>query len=314
MKKYILHIIVCLLLISACKRTIKDKDSIGPDIISVPEGFMVVNNNFSIGVDSVDLATSDPYFAAVFSDKVSWNVEIKGLSSGAIKKIRNISSGLSALNSFWTGDSDNLFLFKKNETAVARLSFFGTSFYLTDTFVVKEPNTYPGILVSDFEGNGLILGWSTFWTTGKFLEEGVENTISTPEGDYYFHLKGNDFDATVGVGGMLHTSVSYGLTGDPSSVYMNVYINGTPNTRLDLRVIESDGDEYTTVQTISWTGWKLVSVPYDEFNLTSASQVDGQNPDRCVETKFLIKSSPAGSIVEANLDYIIFTNNKPFEP
>ncbi|MBX9852094.1 MAG: hypothetical protein K2X86_10080 [Cytophagaceae bacterium] len=302
-----------LLVFAGCKRTLKDAEFFGPEVISAPDDFVVTG--FAANVDSIDFAGDTLYFTAAFNHYVSWTLTLTGQESDAEKKIQGASQLLDAANTSWKGESDNLFIFKKNEKIIARLTFFGTTYSVPDTIVVKKEKNYPGILITDFEGNGMVPSWTTFWTAGKLISKGEENTLHPPQGNFYFHMRGDDFNGGTGVGGMNHSPLGggYGLSGSPTQIYLNMYLYGIPNTRIDFRIFESDGDAYTAEQLITWSGWRLISIPYSDFQLTSTSQTNGQNPELANEMMFLLKSSPAGNVVEADLDYIIFTNT-PFEP
>ncbi|MFN3402468.1 MAG: hypothetical protein ACK40G_00145 [Cytophagaceae bacterium] len=305
--------ILCIILISGC-RTLKDEEYIGPEVIAAPENFSVTGDQFQASSEQVDFTSAPVYFKSHFSHRVSWNLLITGLESQAVKMFKGTSEHLDSINTLWPGNSDNIYLFRKNEKVLAQLTFYGSNSILTDTFEIVKTKLYEGLLISDFEGGGIVPVWSTFWTAGKMISRGVQSELHTPQGSSYFHMKGNDYNGGTGVGGMTHTQLPYGLSGKPDNLYLNLYINGLPNTRLDIRIFENDGDAYTYEQFITWTGWKLVSLLYTAFQLTSSAQTNGQNSENISGMSMLLKSSPAGNVVEANVDYIIFTNDGPFEP
>jgi hypothetical protein len=314
MKQIVWMVLVSVLLIS-CKRSESDSEYVGPELIAAPEGFSVAGNAFSASGDSAEFP-SPFYFNSKFSHRVSWTLTLTGMSSKAVKQLSATSDSLGSVFSSWGGDTDNNWMFRPKEAVVAVLTFYNSSLVLRDTVGIKTPISYDGILISDFEGNGAVPGWTTFWTAGKFLEKGESDFMQVPQGYYFYHLKGNDFDATTGVGGMDHTALpsGFGITSSPEDTYFNVYVQGTSTTRLDFRFYENDGDEYTAIVPITWTGWKLVSLPYTAFALSSTTQTDGQNPDRCHRLRVLLKSSPAGEEVEANIDFMMITEDKKLEP
>ena len=295
----------CNLLFLSCKR---DTNTIGPSICAVSDDFKVITS-LSVNSTSPDFSLASLLFTADFSEVAPWKIRIKGTVSGAVKILQGNGKSISVN---WDGGTDTVYFFR-NELCETYLEIPCRDPFAGPSFTIQGEKNYSGILVSDFEGNGLVTSW-TATSQVTLASSGIDSAVYPPQGKKYFSMKGTDDNNDFGVGLMLHNSVSFGLPANPTNVYLNAYIYGIPNTRVDFRVLELDGDQYSSVQFVTWKGWKLVSIKYADFELSSGTGVNGKNPDLCSRTRFLLKSSPSGNYVESYIDYIVFTIGTPFTP
>jgi hypothetical protein len=295
----------CLIVFTSCKHD--NTDIVGPSICGITEKFSI-NTALNVNSSTPDLSSTPLLFSASFNENARWKIVVKGTQSGAIKEISGVGKTISEN---WDGNSDNVYFFRKE--------LCKTTLYITckdpiqgPQFTLTGTKVYGGVLVSNFDGSGLVSTWSTS-SQGTLNKASIDSVITPPQGKYYYTMQGVDDDADYGVGLLMHNGVTYNLSTNPDSVFLNVYLYGIPNTRVDLRVLELDGDQYTYVQSVTWSGWKLISVPYSSFDLSSGTGVNGKNPNLCNRVRFLLKSSPPGATVECSLDYIVFTQGKPFD-
>src|SRR5207249_687517 len=117
------------------------------------------NENFTVSgftispSNSVDLATQDLYFGCTMSQRAEFKIIITGLISGAEKTISGEEQYISDANSTWTGDSDNLNIFRAGENCSVELSFHGAKQKYYDTITVLGENVYPNTtIINSFEG------------------------------------------------------------------------------------------------------------------------------------------------------------------
>lgn len=289
----------------SCKR---DTNIIGPSICQVSDDFKIINS-VSTNNSNPDFSLTPITFSASFNELAPWKIKIKGTVSGAVKILEGKGKTISV---DWDGSTDTVFFFR-NEVCTTSLEIPCREPFQGPSVTIQGEKNYSGILVSDFEGNGLVTTWSTS-SQGTLQSYGIDSSVFPPQGEKYYSMKGTDDDNDYGVGMMMHNNATFGLPTDPSTVYLNAYVKGIPNSRVDFRVLELDGDQYSSVQYITWEGWQLVSIKYSDFTLTSGTGVNGKNPDLCARTRFLLKSSPSGNYVESYIDYIVFSTGSPFHP
>lgn len=125
---------------------------------------------------------------------------------------------------------------------------------------------------------------------------------------------------------------------DPSKVFFNMYIygSGKPNTTVQIKTHEVDNMENINLNTyafdpvkddgylgdfpVTWTGWRLISVPYSAFKRANDPLNGGggngkHEPHKIAGLSLLVSSLPKeGSHVEAFIDFITITQGGPFEP
>ena len=82
-----------------------DEEFEGPSLTDLYGSFAILEE-FDITDRSVNFSENETTtFTATFNKNVSWKLEIKGLSSGAIKEITGFSSQLDATNALWNGST-----------------------------------------------------------------------------------------------------------------------------------------------------------------------------------------------------------------
>jgi hypothetical protein len=342
----IVTVLNCLFIFGSCHR---DKEMIGPEYIATPTDFYVKLNSFKASASSVNFESSQVYFNADFSSKVTWFITIRGLKSGAVKKISGLSSMLNSSNTTWNGSHDDLNFFQMNENAVAELSFLGSSLVLRDTIAILRAKKYnsQGVVIADdasvttFEGfEGTYNFNSPTWTYGVFSDPGelifggLDSITPQFQGRHAFTIHGNDVNQNFFIGGLkrvLSVSEYLSIPADPNNVYVNIFLYGTgnPNSYVNYTFEESDSgmgahipnkdDAYQYQFSVSHTGWKLFYVKYSQLSRSTNASYGGsgngiREPNKLRNVAFNLISSPAGSNVKVTFDMPIITFGQPFNP
>ncbi len=317
-------LLISIISFTGCQR--ETDDFLGNEVIKAPDGFSITTG-LAASTSNADFAVSPVDFTATLSDKVSWQISITGLSSGAKKTIYGVSNSIDATVASWDGASDNIYHFRNGETVTAILSVTGSDLTDTVTLAIISTKVFAGTLVADYDGAGTVTtNWWESFKPGELISVSEDySDIVVPQGTECLHLKGEDVSPDGFIGQSGHSGVagfdfsSFGLPGDPDSVYFNCYVNGSVGTELEFRMVQTvggagEGDEYSYYIPITWSGWKLISVKYSNFvNTLNANATPGQSGEYITRIKFVIRALTAGDEAEANIDYPIFTINKGFE-
>lgn len=186
----------------SCKHTNKPNgngEQIGPSIC-VPADFTVSNYTVTSSIDFTSNSNQDLVsIKADLSHIVSWQVEIKGKTTGAVKQFSGKSSNI---NISWNGVSDSLQFFGIEDCNV-NLKFSCYSMPTKVLSIVKPTNFLnAGLLISDFDGRGTNGATKLSWAVGSFncygdriydsLITGVNSralSVISPQGGNYFYMK-----------------------------------------------------------------------------------------------------------------------------
>lgn len=356
-------------LFTECKRTSKDESYLGAElkpasgnffVISGPNGFITTRKS-SKGADiiittptggpsgSVNMAKDSVFIEAKFSEKVSWNVQFTGLSSGAKKQIKGVSDSLSKLNTLWGGEPTDIPFFINNEFIVAELTIMGSSASYRDTFKITNPKNYHKIVkngvtylvLDDFESSGTNANSPFSQVSVDPFDINVSDySLSTTKkvsGKESFYFKGFDSNWNgylVAKTTDVSKTTTFGITDSiPENVYFNLYIYGTgaSSATVSLEFFEDEhpdasglnlkiDDGYLFDVMVNWTGWKLVSIPYSAFKKApdpnSAGNGNGRKePQKISAASITLNSYPTpGKTVDAYVDFAIVSVGGPFIP
>lgn len=317
---YILVFLTALIGFSGCKRDIDE--FVGPEVAVATGGFTVFDS-LMVSDDNPDFSLDTVLFTAKFNERVSWEILIEGSTSTAAKTLTGTGDSISVN---WEGRSDLVYFFREKEPVTAILSILGIGPVDTLAIEIKKGKVYEGYLINDFEGNGLANGsWWQIFKPNELVEYSDRySNVLPPQGENSVLLKGID----VGPDGFLGQTGHSGLIDlkaldfpeDLDSLYFNCYVQGSRGSRLEIRFLQTVndspvGDEYSYFVNIAWDGWKLISVPYSDFNKTAG---DGSSPiqksNAITRTKFVLRTNTNGDPAEVLIDYPVFTIAKPFNP
>ena len=333
MKKVLTFIGIVAVLVACRKKEIDKMD--GPSLQDLNGQFSVIST-LEASKDSVDFSANETvFFTAEFSKTIEWKLNIIGLTSGAVKTIQGTGNALTESLSLWNGSTTSLPLFK-SENCKVQLTFTGETDTLIDYVKVTQPKTNAGYVVADFE-TGFNSGWSSFIQSGADMDFQIKSDITAPQGNAYYNLAGTvDWDWLIGyvyfkasAGG----NATFPLNSNPNSVYFNVMVWGDPSLTNSLILFQfqeddnADGnytaaseDQYAVEIPVNWTGWKLVSLKYNDIpclvnGQPAAPAGDGvHNSNKIKQVNMLHLANPASGYAKAKLDYIIFTENGPLNP
>jgi hypothetical protein len=293
----------------ACKR--EKPAFLGPAYIAAPAGFAVtsftatpITVNFSSNTATSN--TTQVSFNATFTSSVSWTLTITGQQSGAVCVLKGISDGLT--NIAWKGTNDGLTFFRKGETAIATLSFYGTSLAPTTTVTITDVRKYSSYgtfpLAGDFEDTSKVLPrhthsgdiYSPYWASFNFPtaianeSQGIDsmaidyngNPVPSVQGKKYYYIKGLGAQAQFVSGLQYFGALLPKLPATPDNIWVNMYIYGTgdANAAVDLEYQEDDlhsspgyvssaDDAWVAHLVLNHTGWKLFSIKYSDLVVSS---------------------------------------------
>jgi len=124
------------LLLLSCKQ-----DQVGPDLVSLNTDF---NPSDVVMTAEKELSTTmTPKITANWGQKVTYELMVKGLVSGAIKTYKGTAVSVDVL---WEGLSSNIYFFKTGESASVELKLVGEDsvFVCNDTIEVKNSFEFDG--------------------------------------------------------------------------------------------------------------------------------------------------------------------------
>lgn len=370
---------------SSCKR----KSFAGPELSSAQEGF-AFTSAFQANKPLLSFNDVDPTigFSASFNQKVSWEVVVHGLASGAKRKYTGTGDAFTADQIVFDGRANGVPFFRSDEYLRAELLILG----LNDTTVVDSIETINGysyhrqvrhgvkhIVVDDFEqSSGSKYAPVSLAVATDAADNGIEfiaDTNNLTQGVRGYKMLGRDVNNNGWCGGMNSENlVDFYLVQNPTQLlidsgvkpeelYFNMYVYGTGkanstvefkvyefdhkslyvaaedttyiiNNRADMLKAISDGggpplarepydqsvnDGWIYDQVITWTGWKLVSVPYSQFRAAN-DLLSGGNGDRvkeswriCGMAVSLLSYPTTGNLVETYIDYLTITTGGKFQ-
>lgn len=308
---------VALFVFQACKHKTEKEGMIGPAYMPPSDNFkiegdsFVISNNkpnfsrnYSSSFVSSDLAT----ITATFSEKVTWYLSFKGLSSSAKHKVSGLSQ---TINYTWNGISDSLYFFKKGESVEITLSFFGTDkFTVKDTLVISDVFKYAGKMTpSAYEPlviNGIVYHFvddlevpsDTNTKLSNISQDQADVKCATcfnqkdsdnpVQGSYSYLLSGKDDNQNTYIASM-NTDKLYGLAKRITSgttedkLFINFYVYGdgkNPNTSMQVIAYEMDSVAFSKTGTREIEGW-----PCPSFSPVNTGSKIG-DPTRTLLTSF----------------------------
>ncbi|MFN3405205.1 MAG: hypothetical protein ACK40G_13990 [Cytophagaceae bacterium] len=306
--RFLIHPVISLVIaicFAGCDRYRLD-DHVGPAIC--PSGKFTYTKPFEVNQSEVNFAVGEvAIITASFNEVVSWEMEIQGLTSGAVKRYNGRSSDVLVE---WKGKSDEYSPFFQNEYCEVKLTLACLNPVTTSVKVAPNNFMNVGRLLSDFDGSGTV----TFSTPPYGLyrdasQSGIKNApvASSPQGGNYYRIVGQADSAVWFFGGTwCNLNFSSLSVKDPSKVYFNVFLNsnGKKNSIMSFTFVESGAQKNYNV-IVDWEGWKMHSFKLSDAGVTSVNdvkQVDiglGSAPDK-------------GTSGEINFDFLIITENTPF--
>jgi len=328
----IYFIALAIVLFNSCKF---DEEYDGPSLNDLYGDFVLIND-LDISNRNVDFSQGQStFFTATFSKNVNWKLEVKGLSSGAVKRFEGFSNVIDASTATWNGTTTDLPMFKIESCAV-ELTMLNVQDTLRDTLQIIGSRVYDGFVVADFE-NGWNPGWSTFVQSGANMSFAVQTNNSAAQGNRYYEMAGAvSWDWLIGLvdmPGSAYGAPTYNLTDNPSNLYFNTMVykpEGIDNGLVLFQLREDDNgdgmfsegseDMYSIQVQLTNAGWSQISQRYDQIPTLvngSASAALGNGiyePHKLFKISVLMLANPSSGYSKAWMDYIIFTEGSELIP
>jgi hypothetical protein len=328
---FIIGLVVATIVFLSCKR--EKKEFIGPELGIASSNFQIVDA-FVINDEAIDFGTDSNWFNATFNEHVSWNIKIRGVQSKAEKNLKGVSSGLTMYNSLWRGGHSGLNFFQAGETIISELTVFGSDrvWYDTSTIVAVRNNFGPNTIIwwdMDQLGvakNNIDCYWFEYYDTGEKIagDFGSTTTLDVePLQGVHRTLHGKELTVPVDyyIGGASHTNLtsSRGFSASTEDVYLNFYVRKrTPTTSIGVTLIsvantDTSGLSYET-GTITWEGWKLVSVKLSEM-APNSKYPNPFSPGNIRQFGTFLQTYTNTNVETGfDLDFVTITKNGPFNP
>jgi len=358
----------------------------GPELSAATDGFELTTS-FAVTDTIVNLGADETIsFSAAFNQKVSWEIVVTGVKSGAEKTFTGIGEFIDPSQAIFEGRASSARFFSSDEYVRADLSILGLdSVYSIDSLETvlfysyhrKVLSGVKHIVIDNFESSGAYkYSPVSLAVATDALDSDVDfiaNESIVVEGDRSFKMAGTDVNNNGWTGGMNSENlVDFYLVGNamnllidsgiaPEDLYFNMYIYGTghESTAVQLKVYEYDhksfvkNDSVHELKTredmrfdifapgppplaknpydqgindgwiydveVSWTGWKLVSIPYSEFRAAN-DLLFGGNGDRvkeswriCGMAVSLLAFPTTGVYTETYIDQLVITQGGRFQ-
>ncbi len=255
-------------------------DQVGPDYVTAGSDFNeavtfeLFQDGSSIEKDD-DLSFElyeDAHFQASFSQEVTWEINVTGYGSSAVKVIKGLSNEITAENSLWKfGRSSNVYFFKVDEFVKAELKIAGLdTVYTIDSINMAtvynwNRKTYNGvkhIVIDNFDSDAPSGSSGLSATSPDSKDEDVSLSVTesrSVEGGVSLHLKGKDANDNGWIGSRNHerllelysqptlSGVPIDSGVSPDDLYFNLYIFGDPEfpkSTIEIKAYELDDTTY----------------------------------------------------------------------
>lgn len=310
--RHLLYIALGLMVFMASCKHDNIEPTLGPDITSLgiicpDETFEV--NSFTNSATTVDFTLSSVTISADFSENVNWELFVVGDN-----KAKYSESGFGkTINVSWDGGSKNGILFRSGDSASVKLkiscldTIFGNNIYIT------QEKSYLYTIVDDFDGNTSITNWSN--ASGDLIGLNIAATDSgAAQESAYMYMEGVDVGKGSYLGQAMQqpSTLNFGLTTTSDQLYLNAMVRGSSNSIVEFRIYENDGDWYFYQVPITWTGWKVISMNYNDF-ATGSGGLD-KVPSDLKQVRITLRSDNPSPSAVANIDFLNFTEGGPFVP
>jgi hypothetical protein len=305
----------------------------GPSLINRFGEFMLIDSLESSPM-SVDFSQGETVsFSASFNKEVEWILTLRGIETGAVKRIEGFSNFLSMENALWEGRTTELPFFGTEQVAVELLIASADSLRLRDTIEVLGLRDYEATVFTDFEQN---LGGSA--TLGNFEFEltnrtGRRNDTVAAQGDWFYYFEGTDdvvpnffvglVDIRSTVTGQTYAPVP---TTVPEELFFNAFLltDGGPHGIAVIQFIFDSNDNGTYEDgmdqvfqlpgdfPLSGTGWQHIHHPMSEVGMSE------EQLQKIVAIRLLLisdmNSQPMPPLqVDYGIDFLAFTSGGPLE-
>lgn len=287
-----------------------DKDLVAPYYRSATENFQITT---PLSYDApANLLSGSVNLQAGFNEEVTWILDITGQFSNAKKQFQGTGDNI---NIFWDGRS-NEGVFVGGENADVVLTIYNSE--VTDAVVlpIATANYYSNsIIVTDFEDNVDSSRFDqsdfTFSNTEEAIETGFFADGTGFNGTFGRVIAADGPDEFSGTSGLKSrgSRTLPGLTGTADETYINFYARSATNdlSLFKVQVSFLNGETFNIEYEFE-PEWKLYSFAFSDLGVPDAYLPDLN------QVMFIGKSEQTGHVIGLDVDYIIITEGKVFDP
>lgn len=244
------------------------QDQVGPDLHSLGDDFDPSVVSIATEPELRDDWNVNPKVTASWGEKATYELMIKGATSGAVKTIKGTASSLEKV---WEGLSSNLYFFRAGEKASVELKLVGydSVFVCQDSIIITDPFNFDGkvvkgvsyFLLDGFDGKAkfpLNSASPSVDQNDQAVDFGISSVVAVHESNSLY-LSGTDVNNNSWCGDVNHEHLGDLLNKDtnqlddlpidsgilPSDLFVNVFVYGTglKSSAVEIKIAEIDGGD-----------------------------------------------------------------------
>lgn len=330
MKRLIIMVMLLCMVFQSCR---KYDTFEGPDLNDLLGEFTILdpvipsskNINFSQG--------EKLSFKGELSKNTLWEIEFTGSESGARGLISGNERLFTNVNSEWDGGATSFPGFVEEKVYLSiRFPNEEDSEVILDTLQITGVKPETGFLLADFE-SGVGSNWTFF--NQSTVTGGINCEELAAKGNCSYAIQGTvPWDWAIGSVTIFPATESFGLPASATDLFFNIGFKVTENygpensfllcwfdedENGDGQFDENSEDRWIYEHWSQDTTWELISKRYSDLKTIDNEEVatNGNGllePSKIHSINLFFLANPENGKAKANIDHLIFTNEKPYSP
>jgi hypothetical protein len=302
-----------MVMFTSCKRD--EETEAVPDICPTAafdfnNAFAAKSSNGAAPSGQVNLATDRLLVTADFNEVIDWRVEIKGQTTGAVKRFSNRSN---SIDIEFTGETDTTVYFDIETIQVSLyIACKAEPTVISIANTAKPSLALAGLLAASFNSATSVAATYPNGGAGFLITSEYSSTSPSPIGDtYYKYTSSTTVDTTVWYTGGFDINVAAidftTLPTDPSRVYMNFYLKGPANSQAQWTITETFSSSVSKRRKFNANttdDWTLYSVKLSDIGFVDPTKITAL---ACSVGPSTAKSNSCS----VEVDFLIFTVDGP---